>query len=990
MKVTSLTLLIILMGAFAYGAEFAICTAAGNQQHPDVVFDGTEYTVVYDSVGDIWVAKVSTEGSVEDRSVIVNDPSNSDTCPSIAYDGTNFFIVWLKGTNIYGIIIDANNNVVVDPFLIPFTNAHRYPKIAFNGTYYLAVGCGIVLIPSGVAGEIWGITYNTDGTVYHSSFLIDNTSYTPGSSGSIGNPSVGSDNDKFIVVYPWRNHSPGASTGHALKYKGVTAAGQLLWNRTIKAVNDPNHTSHSIFYQYSSDVAFNGDNYFCSYHFSETPSNSNGYYDVFGVIIDPTDGSIDYNISIADQSDVREYASAVTAEDRCFFVVWQDDRSGITNYNLYGRHYDQFGNAKGSEITVCLMTNNQALPQVAFAGFNNLVVWQDYRSGSNWDIYGNLLPKWLTTDDGLALAYNGNRHLARKPNTNEFHLVLTDRGKVIYRFSRNEGLDWPTLFIVGEGKLPSIALDPNGLAYVAWTDNDGGLWFRYQTPFGWSATYHLYTPGINDPYLNSPPSIGLVVNRGVVYPHILVTRTGRIAGNGVAHLVEDFTFRVTNPGSGTFVLLEQRLAPADPPIRTFPSIVKDDSDTLHAVWQRGISDTIAYAKRYRLGNWDVWGAVLGNDEGCQSAHAFSETYGNKAYIAWQSNYPYGDEETYRADRTLGSSLWGISNMSVTSETKSIYSVNASGFFTVWADEYNSPWDIYYVVTPHDPFYNISQTSGVTSLYPHSVAKFVEMSALKYLYTAWLEGNSSPYEIRFRKITHSPFLEFAYLSTATGHNPASPYLIARDGYIDNWQVPIDYGYSTITYRFPLLPDFKYKLNAIAYHEGSGEWHEWIKIDGSVKHLAKYNPYQPKVIEFMIPPAFYQDSVIEVVFERIEGDFATAGPIEIYRYEYEDSTDGGGGPQDVGTIPLSKENLLLNIYPNPVRKEFTIAYALQQETMVNLSIYDVAGRLIDVLVNTVQKPGYYNRTLHTSNFAQGVYFLKLSTTSNTTVKKVIFLR
>jgi hypothetical protein len=191
MKTISLTFLIILMGVFAYGAEFPICTAAGDQQHPDVVFDGTEYTVVYDSVGDIWGAKVSTEGTVSERFVIVDDVNNSDTYPSIAYDGTNFFIAWLKEDNIYGIMIDANNNVVVSPFLIPFTNAHCYPKVTFNGTYYLVVGCGIVLIPGGVAGQMFGITYNTDGTVYHSSFLIDNTSYISESSGSIGNPSVG-------------------------------------------------------------------------------------------------------------------------------------------------------------------------------------------------------------------------------------------------------------------------------------------------------------------------------------------------------------------------------------------------------------------------------------------------------------------------------------------------------------------------------------------------------------------------------------------------------------------------------------------------------------------------------------------------------------------------------------------------------------------------------------------------------------------------------
>jgi len=964
MKVISLAMIIALMGIIAYGAEFPISTGNNHQIHPDVVFDGTQYTVVYDSVGSIWCAKVRTDGTILEKTMIINDPSYQDTTPSIAYDGTNFFIVWVKQVwGPYGVVIDNSNNIVQGPFQIPFLNGQLNPMIAFNSTYqkYLIVAqSGPILIPSGVAGTIEGIIYNINYTPDGQRFTIDQTGFSAGDLGKIGHPAVDSDVERFLVLYPYSScPSPNYSTIHSLRYRFVTTAGQVQDGGIIRSVEIVGYESfyyHVILHSYPSDVDYNSpeNKYFISYHFAETAYSTYGEYsNVYGRFIN-TDGSISAEIQIAVQNNVNEISSAVTSED------------------------------KGSEVAVCLISNDQAVPQVSFDGFNNLVVWQDYRSGTNWDIYGNLLPKWLTTNDELALAYNGNRHLARKPNTNEFHLVYTDRGKVIYRYSRNEGVDWPTQFIVGDGKWPSITLDPNALPYVTWTDDAGGLWFRYQTSADvWSSIYHLYTPGLDAPYLNSPPSIALVKNRGVIYPHILVTRTGRIVGNGVANLVEDFTFPVTNPGSGTFELLEQVMA--DPVRRSFPSIVKDDYDTLHAVWQRGVSDTIAYAKRYRLGTWSVWGAVLG-DDGLQSAHPFTEAYGNKAYITWQKGP--SPEEVWKGYRSLGyhPPLWSKDNMSVTPETKSIYSVSASGFFTVFADEYDSPWDIYYVVTPHDPFYNISQTPGVTSLYPHSVAKF---GATYYLYTVWLEGNSSPYEIRFKKNPHIPNLEFAYLSSSSGHNPASPYLVARDGYIETWQIPVDFGYSTITYRFPLLPEFKYKLKAIAYQEGSGEWREWLIIDGQVQHLAKYNPYQPEIIEFMIPPAFYQDSIIEVVFERVEGDFATAGPIEIYRYEYEEG-EGGGGPQDVMTIPINTGKLLLNVYPNPVRKEFTIDYALQQEAKVNLSIYDATGRLADVLVNAVQKPGYYNRTLQNSNLAQGIYFVRLSTTDESAVQKVIFLR
>jgi len=972
MKVTSI-LLITLIAMLAYGAEFSICTGTGNQKMPDVAFDGTNYMVVYDSVGSIWVAQIDVNGAILGKMIL--HQSTQDRNPAItAGNAGRCFVVWNNGTGVMRAIIQGLN-IVVSPANTPWAVDPDICRVGvgFNGTYYLLVRWTI-----GDA-SLQGMFYDTDGNG-SSEFSIDYSNNNYG----YGNAMVVSNGTNFIVSYPIAALN---EYRYGVKYGLVTP-------------NPPNPPTINTFFlknyvsggaipadlliRYPPSVAYNGVEYFCCYHWYEMPIGANEIHNLYGARIRPSDGYLYENdILISTDPNINEYASAITDEDRNYLIVWQDNTAGATNYNIYGRHFDQYGDPLTSEITVVSASYDQTVPKIA-GELNNLVVWQDYRSNTNWDIYGNLMAKTFTTDDALALAYNGNRHLARKPNTNEFHIVYTDRGKVIYRYSSNEGVDWTPQFVVGNGKLPSIALDPNGLAYVAWTDDAGGLWFRYQpSAYRWNPIYHLYDPGANDPKLNSPPSIGLVVNRGVVYPHILVTRTD---ANNDRHLVEDFTFPVTNPGSGTFDLVEVRYAPDDPPLRTFPSIVKDDYDSLHAVWQR--TDTIAYATRYRIGgSWVVWGAVLGI-EGRQSAHPFSETYGNKAYIAWQSNYPYGIEEAYRADRSIGSSLWAKYNMSLTSETKSIYSVNASGFFTVFADEYDSPWDIYYVVSPHDPFYNISQTSGITSQYPHSVAKFIEVSDTKYLYTVWLEGNSSPYEIRFKKITHNPSLEFAYLSTTTGHNPASPYLIARDGYIDNWQIPVDFGYSTITYRLPLLPEFKYKLKTIAYHQGSGEWREWVIIDGQVQHLAKYNPYEPEIIEFMVPPAFYQDSVIEVVFERVEGDFATGGPIDIYRYEYEESE--GGGPQDVATRTLNNGRLLLNVYPNPVRKEFTIEYALQQETMINLSIYDATGRLINVLANEVQKPGSYQRTLQSSNLAQGIYFIQLNTVDQFVVQKIIFLR
>lgn len=183
--------------------------------------------------------------------------------------------------------------------------------------------------------------------------------------------------------------------------------------------------------------------------------------------------------------------------------------------------------------------------------------------------------------------------------------------------------------------------------------------------------------------------------------------------------------------------------------------------------------------------------------------------------------------------------------------------------------------------------NISQTPTVRSFNPHSVVQYT--GTFTNLYTIWLENNNAPYEIRCEKLDlliDAP----AYLTSRNGYETPSPYLIDRDSFISNWQIPVDLGFEKVIYKFSLKPGFRYKIKAVVYHESAGEWREWIKINNKLRHLTKYNAYEPETLEFWIAPAYYKDSIVEVVFENIQGNFAVAGPIYIYRYEYEEELSG----------------------------------------------------------------------------------------------------
>ena len=573
---------------------------------------------------------------------------------------------------------------------------------------------------------------------------------------------------------------------------------------------------------------------------------------------------------------------------------------------------------------------------------------------------------YCETIDTMALAYNGNRHLARKPLTEELHLVYARGGEVVYRRSTNGGAKWVLPEVVGDGKFPAITLDAGELPSVTWTDDEGGLWYRRKTGTStWSDIYHLDDPtGSNALHLNSPPSIAIIGDT----VHILTTRSGLRPRQTYAHRLEDFSFHISSPGQGDFDLIDQKLGPPDPPLVLFPSLVRCEvNNSLHAAWQR--VDTICYATKPRDCPWVNWGPQF-SQQGRQSTHPFVETYGDSVYVVWQNEYA---EDVYRAARHLQDDFYQWDNFSQTSTLSSVYPTNAFGFFTVYDEEPTTsyPYDAYYKTNPYGDRINISNTSG-NSLYPQSVARFYGFD--KFIYTAWLEGDDVPYEIKCKKIQHLDPEDFAYLSSSSGQVSASPYLVARDSFIDNWQIPVDVGNIAATYEFPLVPGYAYKAKAVVYHEGSGSWSGRIKIDNNLQFAVTYNANVPETLECWIPSALYEDSVLTVSFNRITGDFAAIGPIHIYRYEYD---GGGGGPMSQQSQPM--QNSSITVFPNPFTDRLSVTYQNASQGKVDLKVYDVTGRLVKRLTVPLDESLSYitweGTDDHGRAVPQGVYFLRV---------------
>jgi hypothetical protein len=128
-----------------------ICTAPSLQTDVKIAWGNQNYLAVWTDYRntnyDIYGARIDPEGNVLDPNGFpISTGSGWESFPDVAWDGTNFFVVWSDDKNdisydIYGTRITSSGEIL-DPrgIQISFGPAMElFPTIAFNGTTYLVV-----------------------------------------------------------------------------------------------------------------------------------------------------------------------------------------------------------------------------------------------------------------------------------------------------------------------------------------------------------------------------------------------------------------------------------------------------------------------------------------------------------------------------------------------------------------------------------------------------------------------------------------------------------------------------------------------------------------------------------------------------------------------------------------------------------------------------------------------------------------------------------
>jgi hypothetical protein len=82
--------------------------------------------------------------------------------------------------------------------------------------------------------------------------------------------------------------------------------------------------------------------------------------------------------------------------------------------------------------------------------------------------------------------------------------------------------------------------------------------------------------------------------------------------------------------------------------------------------------------------------------------------------------------------------------------------------------------------------------------------------------------------------------------------------------------------------------------------------------------------------------------------------------------------------------------LKNYPNPFNSNTTISFNLEKPSRVNLSVYDISGRRVELLINENRLAGLHEVQFAPDAGSSNIYFIRLTTEDNTVTRKMMMLK
>jgi hypothetical protein len=89
-------------------------------------------------------------------------------------------------------------------------------------------------------------------------------------------------------------------------------------------------------------------------------------------------------------------------------------------------------------------------------------------------------------------------------------------------------------------------------------------------------------------------------------------------------------------------------------------------------------------------------------------------------------------------------------------------------------------------------------------------------------------------------------------------------------------------------------------------------------------------------------------------------------------------------------MPQDYQLAQNYPNPFNPSTTIEYSLPEQADVSIKIYDALGNELEVLFSGNKSAGTHRLNWNASDYASGIYFYRMNTSTFTQVRKMLLLK
>jgi hypothetical protein len=90
------------------------------------------------------------------------------------------------------------------------------------------------------------------------------------------------------------------------------------------------------------------------------------------------------------------------------------------------------------------------------------------------------------------------------------------------------------------------------------------------------------------------------------------------------------------------------------------------------------------------------------------------------------------------------------------------------------------------------------------------------------------------------------------------------------------------------------------------------------------------------------------------------------------------------------PIPEAFGLSAAYPNPFNPTTTLGLALNADGFVSMSVFNIRGQVVEVLVDRNMKAGYHNVVWNADGISSGMYFVRVETGANTAMQKLMLLK